>query len=158
VVALSVLGEALDLGIEPGVLRLLDEYQWQLYRCPYAPEAAGVGSDIIVSLRFSLQSVSQQATLPAQRARGFEIWEQTLLADVAPVLYPVAYYRSLPQQQGVFRNVAEYSQVGLREVSVVWPDGRSGVLGYVVVGDELLIGTSRACLLEAQEFLFDTSA
>ncbi len=157
-VPLSLFLTALDARINQPVMELLDQQLWQLYRCPFAEQNMTKGSDIVFSLRFSVRPPEEQATLPLRRERGLSTWESTMVRDLAPILFPISYYSSLPVTTQVFVNVPEISVVSVREIPVMWPDGRSTVFSYVLAGDELLIGTNRECLLRAQELLYDTSA
>jgi len=147
---------ALGTTVEPSINTLLDQHQWQLYKCEDTISSTGAPS-LVISLTFALNP-NYPSNLYKDQLDYLATWEQTLLTDVRTVLFPKAYFSITPSQISVFRNNPKHSFVGLRETNVSFSGGETGYIGYIFVGDELLIGNNLECLVEAQELLFDTSA
>lgn len=154
VVPLQAMLASLDAAIEPSIVRLLDQGKWQLYQCPAETEGQ---RHVVLSLRFSLQQ-NYMGNLYADQQRGFRQWEQTLFKDTLTLLYPEEYFRIPPTQTADFATDGAYPYAQVRTAPVRFSDGSVGQVGYVFIGDELLVSNNTACMIKAQELLFDTSA
>jgi hypothetical protein len=154
IIPLGAVLTALEARVEPSVERLLDQGMWQLYQCAGASEGQ---RQVVLSMRFALQP-NYVGDLYAEQVRGFGLWEQSLFRDTATILFPEEYYRTTPIQATDFSTNAAYPYAQVRSATVRFADGSSGEVSYLFVGDELLVGSNTACVVEAQELLFDTGA
>lgn len=153
-VALSEGMDALSTSIDRNLVSLLDDYQWQMYKCD---ALKGGKAGIVLSLYFKYNP-EYPGNLYVDQLRYMDTWEETLFADMQPVLFPYKIYGTASMQSSSFENNAQYTFSTLREAKVRLSDGAEGYIGYIFVGDELLIGNDQQCLLQAQEMLFDTGA
>ena len=157
-IPLSVMTKALGARVEPGIERFVDQQVWQMYTCKRSTGSTAPGKkDIVLSMHFTLQP-KYVGNLYGDQLQALKNWERTLLTDVSPFLYPDGHYQLPLTQMAEFTTVTNRPQVTLRTAPIRTADGVSGEIGYIIVGDELLVGTSAECLIEAQELLFDTSA
>ena len=142
--------------VEPNLLSLLDPRSVQFYTCTDTDALPEVRS-IVFSTHFALQK-NNQNTLYQNQIKYLRTWEQSMLKDVASILYPTVLYPSKPTQVGKFSSSLTPNNVELHKVSLEFADKSEGFLGYIFIGDELLIGNNEKCLFRAQVLLFDTSA
>lgn len=142
----------LSAHVQPNLLSLIDVSKWKMYKCAQISGREGV-RDIVFSLQFLLQD-TYQGNLYKDQMQYMSVWEGTILADVAPILFPATYYSSRPKQMGPFVDVGRY----IHRAPVTFADDSEGMIGYIIIGDELLIGTNEECLHKTQELLFDTSS
>ncbi len=142
--------------VEPRLLTLLDSNEWRLYSCTDTSSESR-RKDVVLSMRFALQK-NYQGNLYYDQVLSLGMWEASFVKNVSPFLFPKEYYDSVPVQKGMFTADASNAHITLRTVSVEFPDTTRQTIGYIFVGDELLVGNNVECLLRAQEQVFDTSA
>lgn len=145
----------MNVKVEPQILALLDTNVWSLYSCSDTSES-GI-RDTVLSMRFALQK-NYQGNLYRDQSRYLAAWEATFMRDTLPLLFPKEYYSAVPSQKGYFSTDTTSPAVTLRTTEVEFPDSTIKKVGYIFVGDELLVGSDIVCLKRAQEQLFDTGA
>lgn len=146
---------AVDARIEPDLLNLLDQKEWAMYKCASADVDYPY---LVLTTRIALQS-NYPGDLFADKVAYLSQWESTLTRNMSSVLYPVFQNGvSLPGQISTFESNASYPYIELREADLSLPNGKSGYIGYITIGDNVLVGNNQECLLEAQELMYDTGA
>lgn len=143
---------AMGAEINPELNALLDQGMWQLYRCPFGEE--DTVEKIVLSTRMKLMP-EYDGNLFTDKVRYLQVWERSIVNDIAPIIFPEKNEATLATPFEVNRM---YPQIDLRQSIVTFSDGTDAVIGYIYVGDEILVGNDVECLREAQEILFDTGA
>jgi hypothetical protein len=146
---------ALRAKIQPSLQPLLDQEQWDLYRC----QSVG-GSYVPMAISLTL-SANQTFTgnLYTKTRTEMAKWEQTMGSDLAPILFPdqlnVAEY--VPQQMTFFDDYS-ISSADVRTATIFLSDGAAAELGYLMIGSDIIVSNNVSCLQEAQRKIFDLNA
>lgn len=147
--------DAVEAEVASGILSLIDQREWMLNRCQLSQSDAD--RFIVLSLRFALQS-NYPGDLYQDQIQNLRIWEQSLVEDTLPILFPSEYYGVKPKRITQFIDNQQYSYVNLRTAEVAFPNNQQMTIGYVFIGDELLVSNNIECLINAQEYLFDMTS
>lgn len=150
-VTLSTMMQALGGKIEPRVAQLLDQSQWGFYKCKN--DNAHGKQELVLSMRYLLQN-GYHGSLYDDQVNGLILWEQSLLADVTPIIFPYQHVSA----QGPFKADDPSQFVTFRYAPINIEGEGTSTIGYIWVDDILLIGNSSGCLLKVQELLYDTNA
>lgn len=146
---------ALGADVNPQLDTLLDQKQWKLFKCPSNTPDDVPGIVLSMYFKFNPQYVGN---LYEDQNTYLKKWEETLFNNVQSILFPNYYYEISLSQDSAFYTNADYPFIDLRQAKVRLPNNAIGYIGYIFVGDELLVGNDLECLTQAQEILFDTSA
>lgn len=145
--------KALNAEIQPDINNLLSQGEWDVYRCENEIETGGRPS-IAMSLRFSLLP-NYSGDLYSDQLKFLSSWESSFVDDLKPVLLPPEYFGILPKQTSNFVMDSNYTQIGLKKTPQKLSDTSTIYIGYVLIGDELIIGNSASCIVEVQELMID---
>ncbi|MES2749000.1 MAG: hypothetical protein V4606_01230 [Patescibacteria group bacterium] len=152
-ISIETFATVLNGKINSNISSLIDVNDWKLYKCATASQ----NSNVVMSLRFKLQ-FNYQGDLYADQMKYLKEWEKSLVADVAPIIFPKESSKGTIIQQADFTTMTDIDYITVRRANVLFSDGSQGFMHYIFVGDELLFSGDVNCLLEAQELLFDTKS
>ncbi len=148
VVPLSQWLVSIGATIPSPLLSLLKDDRWVVYKC--------AASERLVFSTHTKLLPNYSGNLFADQVLYLKNWEETLVDDLSPVLFPnlsttQKLLKLTPFVDGARNEVMRYSTVRL-------PDGTNVKVGYMLIGDELLFGTDRQCIFEVQDQFFDLRA
>lgn len=151
-ISLLQFADALEVDLYPSLIPLLNEHDWSVYRCQDSM-AANMPSLVLFTKLALLPNYS--GSLYSDKILYMSAWEDTLATDVESMLFPLI--EASPIAVG-FVDGAQSNVYDVRESELRFSDGSKGEIGYILVGDNVLIGNNIGCLNNARKQVFDLEA
>lgn len=151
-VALGTWLSAVSARVEPRIAELLRQDMWKVYRC--SDQSDVPGARLVLSMTFALQPNRPPLEFYQSQLAYISAWEQTLVNDMQPVLFPELKDDITITHDGTFAPTPGYEYAGMRQTSVRVGQNTERTIGYAFVNDELMVGNDMACLKQVSEYLF----
>jgi hypothetical protein len=148
-ISLEQFVNATNLSVPQNLTNILDQSNWSLYKCS--------DTDFALSLHVSLMP-DYSGNLYQEKISSLLEWEKSLVKDTRIVLFPDVPSSLELVQLTQFQKNTTYDYVDLKQAVVSVPGSGEVIIGYVTIGDEIIVGKGVECLLEVQEQLYDTGA
>lgn len=149
-VRVDAFSEAIGAKIDTEYLDLIQVYNWSLFKCDIE---TGFSSTVL-STRLRLMPSSSE-NLYQTKIQTLESWEPTIIEDLSPIVYPQHLHSTPVSTIRPFFSVERDSSYDIKQAEILFEDGQVRPITYLSVGDEVLVGGSERCVLNALNEIYD---